>query len=231
MARLGSVLSFAPAGELPPHLAGREAFRAAQQHSRLVRILRKAIPMGCFALLVFLLLRGVIGLFFSGPAEVSGTFRIEGRKIVMEKPRLSGFKKDGSSYEMTAENAVQDLKQPNVVELERLKARMQAGAEGWANLAGDTGTYDSKAERLQVRGNVTVKTETGTDALLQDADIDFKTGTVVTENATRVKTAQGNVISDRMEVRDSGKHLIFEGRVSSEFVNNGVPEGMPTRAP
>lgn len=221
--------SFAPAGELPPHLAGREAFRAAQRHSGRVRFLRKAIPLACVGLAVFLVLRGIVGLFIGGPAEVAGSFRIEGRKIVMDKPRLSGFKKDGSSYEMTAESAVQDLKQPNVVDLQRLTARMQAGAEGWANLSGDTGTYDSKAERLFVRGNVRVKTESGTDATLEDADIDFKSGTVVTEKPTNVKTAQGNVTSDRMEVRDGGKRLIFEGRVSSEFVNNGVP-GAPAPA-
>ena len=215
-----SLPRFSPAGELPAHLADRPNFRDAARHSQRVRFLRRAIPWACAALAVFLLLRGIGGLFFGAATGVEGTFRIEGRKIVMDKPKLSGFKRDGSSYEMVAENAVQDLKVPNVVELSRLKARMQAGAEGWANLSGDAGTYDSKSERLFVRGNVQVKTESGTQAYLEDADIEFKTGTVITEKHSDVRTSTGNVVSDRMRVLDNGKRLVFEGNVRSEFVNS-----------
>jgi lipopolysaccharide export system protein LptC len=214
---------FGAAGELPPHLAGRESFRAAARHSRRVRLLRLAIPWMAGAVTLFLVLRAVSGLFFSGDVSVSA-FKIEGRKLVMEKPKLSGFKNDGSSYEMTAENAVQDLKRPNVVELSNLKARMQTGAAGWANLSGDNGVYDSKAERLLVRGNVQVKTDTGTEAFLRDADIEFKSGTVITNNPSEVRTAQGNVTSDRLEVRDNGRRLVFEGNVHSEFVNAGAAD-------
>lgn len=210
---------FSASGELPPHLAERPSFRAAQRHSRRVRMLRRFLPWMAVATILFMVLRGIAGLFVGGDASVAA-FKIDGRKLVMEKPKLSGFKKDGSSYEMTAESAIQDLKQPNIVELKKPNARMQAGPEGWANLKGDSGLYDSKAERLIVRGNVEVRTESGTQAYLHDADIEFRTGSVVTEKPADVRTAQGNVTSNRLEVRDNGKRLVFEGNVRSEFVNS-----------
>lgn len=210
---------------LPPHLAGQPNYQAAIRHSRRVRFLRKAIPWGCFAVLLFLVLRGVFSLFVGSDANFGTSgFSIVGRKIVMDKPKLSGFKRDGSSYEMTALSAVQDLKHPNVMELEKLTARIQTGSEGIATLSGDSGTYDSKEEKLDVRGNVRVRTEGGTDAFLQDAQIEFKGGTVTTDKPTDVKTSQGHVKSDRMRVLDNGKRLIFEGNVRSTFAN-AVPEG------
>ena len=130
---------------LPDHLAERPNFRSAVRHSQHVRWLRRAIPWACASLVIFLAIKSVLGVFFGAEVAVGGKFSIEGRRIVMENPHLSGFKRDGSTYEMTAASAVQDLKTPNIVELRAPKARVQTGSEGWANLSGDSGTYDSKA--------------------------------------------------------------------------------------
>ncbi len=183
-----------------------------------MRILRRALPLGAGLVVVFLVFRGFVG-FFAGIEATTENVSIQGRKIVMEKPRLSGFKRDGRSYELTATTAIQDLKSPNIVEMNALTARMQTGNEGWANLSGARGTYDSKIERLDVEGGLTVRTETGLDAKLQDAQIEFKAGTIITDKPVEVKMPQGDVGADRMQVLDNGKRLVFEGRVRSVFVN------------
>ena len=203
---------------LPPHLRGNPAFLAAVGHTRRVVFLRRAIPMGAMAVIAFLILRALAGLFFSGEASIS-TVSIQGRKIVMEKPKLSGFKRDGRSYELTAITATQDLKMPNVVELDRLTARFQTGNDGWANLDGARGVYDSKIERLSVDGGLRVKTEAGLDARLKDALIEFKAGTIITDKPVEVKIPQGDIESDSLQVLDNGRKLIFEGRVRSIFTN------------
>lgn len=208
---------------LPPHLADQPNFIAAARHSRRVRFLRRAIPWSCAAIALFLVLRMLAGAFITGPGGLVAGLSIQDRKVVMDKPRLSGFKRDGSSYEMNAEKAIQDLKNPNFMELQTLSARIQQGAQGWTNLSGDTGFYDSKVERLDVRGNVRVKTESGTEALLQDALIEFKAGTVVTEKQVEVKMTTGQVSANRMQVLDNGRKFVFEGNVRSEFVNAVPP--------
>ncbi|MGL5448541.1 MAG: LPS export ABC transporter periplasmic protein LptC [Rhabdaerophilum sp.] len=209
---------------LPPHLADQPNFLAAARHSRRVRFLRRAIPWTCAAVVLFLLLRTMAGAFIGAPGGLSAGLSIQDRKVVMEKPRLSGFKRDGSTYEMNAEKAIQDLKNPNLVEMVKLTARIQQGAQGWTNLSGNSGFYDSKIERLDVRGDVRVKTESGTEALLQDALIEFKAGTVITEKPVEVKMATGEVSANRMQVLDNGRKFVFEGNVRSEFVN-ATPAG------
>lgn len=212
-------------GRLPAHLASRPAFVAAARHSRRVRFLRRAIPLAGIAGLAAALFATLSGILAPPPADLSiDRVALRDRKIVMEKPRLSGFKRDGSSYEMTAANATQDLASPNLVDLEALTARIRTGAEGWANLSGEAGRFDSKAERLDMKGTVSVKTDSGIEARLRDAVIDFKSGSVLTEQPTEVKTNHGNVRSDRLEVLESGKRLVFEGNVQSVFVNNVRPE-------
>jgi lipopolysaccharide export system protein LptC len=209
---------------LPQHLAAQPKFIAASRHSRRVRFLRRAIPWTCAGLALFLMLRAVSGIFVGGPAASVAKLSIENSKVVMEKPRLSGFQRDGSSYEMNAEKALQDIKNPSLVEMKQITARIQHGQQGWTNLAGDSGFYDSKIERLDVRGNVRVKTENGTEALLQDAMIEFKAGTVVTEKPVEVKMTAGRVGANRMQVLDNGRKFVFEGNVNSEFVNAVPPE-------
>jgi lipopolysaccharide export system protein LptC len=219
------------AAVLPLHLAADPAFLAAARHSRHVRIMRRAIPLLCIGGVVALVLRTFIGSFTTLPGDFGvARMAIEGQKIVMDKPRLSGFKRDGSSYEMTAATAVQDLRVPNMMELNTLHARIQNGERGWTNLWGDSGLYDSKAERLDVSGNVRVRTDAGTEADLFDAAIEFKGGNVTTQKAAEVRSPQGKINSDRMQVLDNGKHMVFEGNVRSIFVNS-TPGAKPSDEP
>lgn len=215
---------------LPAHLRGEAAFVTAVRHSQRVRLLRRAIPVAGTAAIVFLVVRSFFG--FLGEVDVQNAgVSIQGRKIVMEKPRLSGFKRDGRSYELTAATATQDVKTPNVVDLDTLNARMQTGNDGWANLKGARGTYDSKIELLEVDGGVTVLTETGLNALLKDARIEFKAGTITTNKPVEVKMPQGEVEAQSMQVLDNGRKLVFEGRVRSIFVNTQANEAKAGEKP
>lgn len=215
---LAAPFASAPQLELPSHLAHDPAYRAAVRHSGRVRTVRRAIPLLALLTVGVLLARSLFVLL--APPEVGmEALSIQGRKIVMDKPRLSGFKRDGRSYELNATSAVQDLKTPNIVELESLNARMQTGNDGWANMSGRQGTYDSKAEVLDVTGDVSIITESGMDARLKDAHIEFKSGNIVTEKPVEVKMPQGVIDSERMQVVDNGRRIVFEGRVRSVFAN------------
>ena len=222
MRGLAAFVPFTPALPvgLPAHLTNHPAFLDAHRHSRRVRFLRRAIPLACLGALVFLVGQVFVGLLKSPIQGVSvGKFGIEGRKIVMEKPKLSGFKRDGRSYELTAATATQDLKTPHLMDLKTLSARMQTGNDGWANFTGATGLYDSKSERLDVAGGLKVKTESGIDATLEDARIEFKGGTLETTKPVEVLMTQGHVFSDQMQILDNGRKIVFEGNVRSTYVN------------
>lgn len=105
----------------PAYLAGLEArFAAAARHSRMVRILRVAVPAA-----VVLAMATVLGVSIFNPFRMlipklpvdMGNLVVSGTKITMESPHLSGYSTDQRPYEMWAKAAIQDLTDPDHVEL------------------------------------------------------------------------------------------------------------------
>jgi len=110
------------------HQASLEArFAMAARHSRLVRILRIAVPGA-----VGLAMAGVIGISIFNPFRMlmpklpldMDNLVVSGTKITMEAPHLSGYTPDQRPYEMWAKTAVQDVTDPDRVELHKLRTKL-----------------------------------------------------------------------------------------------------------
>ena len=202
-----------------------DTYALAMRHSRKVRFLRKFIPLACLAAIVGPLTWGIVSPFARSIPEVKlGPVSISGSKITMASPKLSGFKKDQKSYEVTADEAIQDIKLPSVVELNRLTARMEQDKNSFARLTSDWGRFDQTAERLDLKGNVKVRTDNGYEAEMLSARVNIKTGDVISTEPVTVKSLTGTISADKVEVRDNGKHAIFEGRVRSVFIQTDDPQ-------
>lgn len=204
--------------------AGRDlrkqaAFRAARRHTLLVVFLRRAIPIGAALAVVGLIaapflapLRGVAGLSV-------GSVGISGGKVKMETPRLSGYRKDNRPYEVTAEAALQEIRNPTQVELSVLTARLQMEREGWVTVNSKSGFFDTQKEKLRLVDDVRVRTETGYDVRMRTADIDFKGGTVVSREPVTVNLGTTTIAADSLDVKDNGALITFEGRVRAVIEN------------
>lgn len=194
------------------------AFARAQAHSRRVRVLKVAIPVGAvvagLAIVVvafFNPFRAVEGLTL-GPVSVSGS------QVTMEMPKLTGFKNDNRPYEVTASAATQDVRRPNLVELKDLKARIVTDEKGnAARLEAVSGILDTQKEQMELRQAVRVRTDTGQDVKLRSAFVDFKAGTVLSNEPVTVSLANGVIEAEGLEVRDGGHVLQFRGRVRTVF--------------
>src|SRR3972149_3981795 len=127
------------------------AFHAARRHSRIVRIMRVAIPVAVVAGLA-----GVSLVTYFNPLRMLNTLPIDisdlvvsGTKVTMEQPRLSGFTRDARAYELTADAAAQDLTKPDIVELRNIHAKVEMQDKTTMQLSAVTGIYDTKAETLR----------------------------------------------------------------------------------
>src|SRR6201995_526586 len=102
-------------------------FAAAARHSRMVRFLRIAVPGA-----VCLSMAGVIGISIFNPFRMlmpklpldMGNLVVSGTKITMESPHLSGFTQDQRPYELWAKTATQDITNPDLVELNKLRTKL-----------------------------------------------------------------------------------------------------------
>jgi lipopolysaccharide export system protein LptC len=219
------VIGFTPA--LAPNVAmslrpdRSRAYAQARRHSRFVRLFKVAIPTGAVLASALILTAslfnplGRMGLTL-GPISMSGT------KVAMQSPRLTGFKKDARPYEVTATAAYQDIRKPNVIELKEMRARLVMDEAGnAAHLTSKTGIFDSQKESLELSEAIRVTTDKGEEALLKSASVDFKTGSVVSNEPVKLMMTSGQVEADTMQIRESGKTITFVGRVHATFQRDG----------
>ena len=128
----------------------------------------------------------------------------------MESPKLNGFRNDSRPYEVTASAATQDILKPNLVELKDLRARIVTDDKGGAaRLEAAFGILNTEKEQMNLRQDVRVRTDAGQEVKLRSAFIDFKAGTVTSEEAVNVTLANGVIDASGLDVTENGKVAAF----------------------
>lgn len=194
--------------------ARQAAFKSARRHSGVVRWLRRAIPVGAVVAVLGL----VVAPFFNPLRDVGnfslGSVSLSGGKVVMEAPKLAGYRKDNSPYEVTADSALQDIRKPTQIELVKMTARvLMKSEEGWVTINARSGLFDQQKEQLKLVDDVKIRTESGYDVRMRTADIDFKAGTVNSREPVKVNLGTTTIDADTLDVKDNGALIVFEGRV------------------
>ena len=198
------------------------AFRAARRHSRAVRFMRLAVPAGVvlvltgFALATYLNpLRALAKL----PVNINDLV-VSGTKVTMEKPRMTGFTKDGRAYEFIADAAAQDLTKPDILELRNIRAKLQMQDQTTTDMTADAGIYDTKHETLQLDRNIVLISSNGNKGRLEQAMIDVRKGNVVSDQPVELEFLQGVLNAKKLEIVDSGDMIRFHGGVEMRLMLN-----------
>ena len=201
----------------PAYLAGLEArFAAAARHSRMVRILRVAVPAA-----VVLAMAAIVGVSIFNPFRMlipklpvdMGNLVVSGTKITMESPHLSGYSTDQRPYELWAKAAIQDLTDPDHVELQTLRTKVLMEDRSTVTMDARTGYFDSKQQLLDLRKDIFLQSSTGYEAKLSQAFVDINKGTVTSDEHVDVKLLNGTLTADKLRIFNSGEVVQFEGNV------------------
>ena len=215
----------------PAIVAGMEArFASAARHSRMVRILRVAVPAA-----VVLAMAGIVAVSIFNPFRMllpkipvdMGNLVVSGTKITMESPHLAGFSTDQRPYEMWAKAAVQDLTDPDHVELKTLRAKVMMEDKSTVTMDARTGYYDSKQQLLDLRKDIFLQSSTGYEARMSQAYVDLNKGTVTSDEHVDVKLLNGTLVADKLRIYNSGEIVRFEGNVVMNLENLAPPEEPP----
>lgn len=216
------------------------AFSKARRHSRWVRFAKIAIPIGAVLGMTGVGLVAYIDPFRQIEGLTIGEIGVSGTNVTMESPKLTGFKNDNRPYEVTASAATQDVRKPNFVELKDLKARFVTDDRGGtARLEAAVGVLDTQKERMNLRQDVRVTTDAGQEVKLRSAFVDFKAGTVVSNEPVVVSLGNGLIEAEGLKVTDNGNVMQFTGRVRTTFERStasdassaAVPAGTSSTAP
>ena len=199
-----------------------KAFARARRRSGRVRLLRKAI-VSVSATVVAIVVIAIFNPFATKFEGLSFTgLSLNGTKVTMARPKLTGFRNDGQPYSVTAEKALQDVKNPTTVELQRLTGDVGMAGGETMRISADSGVYDTLAQRMRVSGNVRMS-NARFDVRLRTADVDFKTGSYESDDPVEIHVGeQTTVFSDRATARNNGQQLTFEGHVRTRM--NSPPD-------
>jgi len=218
----------------PTYQASLEArFAMAERHSRLVRILRIAVPGAVGLAMAF-----VIGISIFNPFKMlmpklpldMDNLVVSGTKITMESPHLSGYTPDQRPYEMWAKTAVQDVTDPDHVELNKLRTKLLMQDGSTLFLDALTGLFDNKQQTLDLHKNIFLKTTTGYEARLSQAFVDLVRNTVDSDEHVDVKLTNGTLSSDRLHITNGGEVVRFEGNVVMHLDHLDTDNGSATPA-
>jgi lipopolysaccharide export system protein LptC len=222
----------------PAYVAGMEArFASAARHSRMVRILRVAVPAA-----VVLAMAGIVAVSVFNPFRMllpkipidMGNLVVSGTKITMESPHLAGFSTDQRPYELWAKAAIQDLTAPDHVELKTLRAKVMMEDRSTVTMDARTGYFDSKQQMLDLRKDIFLQSSTGYEARMTQAYVDINKGTVTSDEHVDVKLLNGTLSADKLKILNSGEVVRFEGNVVMNLDNLSAgeePAAPPVAAP
>src|SRR6202163_1385041 len=192
-------------------------FAMAARHSRMVRVLRVAVPAAVVLSMAAIVFTSVYNPFRmllpKLPVDI-GNLVVSGTKITMETPHIAGYTPDQRPYEVWAKTATQDLTDPDHLDLKTLRAKMlMEDQTTTVTLDALNGLMDTKAQLLDLHKDIFLQTSTGYEARLSQAFVDMAKGTVTSEEHVDVKLLNGTLTADRLRITGGGEVVRFEGNV------------------
>ena len=258
---------FSPSVRPPPRRSARHVDWAvearttvhdARRYTRFVSIMKRVLLAAAGVLVLAVL---AYTLQPRDPSHYQMTFERMGRianDLTMVKPRLTGTGSDGSPFVVTADTAVQDRHNIHRARLSNVEADLTAKDGAWYNVNAPTGYLDSDAQKLWLKGNIAMFSDTGyelhTDAAFVDLapSCDPKTGKPVSDKPPKAGKAParcarttisgdhevkgqgplGSVRADRFHVEKATKHIYLDGHVRMVLYpphNNSKPATQKTK--
>lgn len=224
----GRANSAPPAGRdrLAGLTAQREsAFPEALRHSARVTRLRRWILWG---------VGGTVGLVGLGllisslrflPVDLNlARVALQGTRIVIESPKLVGYRKDGRPYEVRARVGAQDITKPDVFELEGLDVRVETSGDGAVTLTAPKAVYSTKVDRADMSGGVDITDRKNFDMRMEAASMNFKEAVMTSSAPVTLKIDGGQVDAEHVEFLQKERRATFTGNVRSVlYGEDGAP--------
>jgi lipopolysaccharide transport protein LptA/LPS export ABC transporter protein LptC len=218
------------AGDRTPNRA------AAQSHTRTVRLLKATLPLAGLAI------SGVYGLSvmktmgWGAGIPALEIPNIMPENLAMNNPHYEGFNKDGGRYWVKAATAQQDLKNLSLIKLNTITGEMTDAKKAVTTLTATRGTFDNKANQLELYDSIDVAGDAGMKAHLTRASIQTKESIITSNEPVLVMMEAGTINANTMTARQKVKEYTFVEKVRThlnarEKGPENASETEPAKAP
>jgi lipopolysaccharide export system protein LptC len=205
-----NVISTAPPRDKQSFFA--DHYSVAVAHSRRVKRLKVILPLAALAISLVFIAVSIVRTYLPENLTVGGV-KIENGKIVMEKPAVSGRNSDGISYTMLAERALQDIKQPDLITLQTIKASVPVSKDLLASVTAIEALYNRTGDSLVMTEPFRIDLSSGIQAKFESASLDVKAGRMETQRPVSIATKSASILAQSMKMTDKGRTILFNGKV------------------
>ena len=186
---------------------------AGDARSGIVRFLKVALPLAALGL--------VAALFLASRSDLGGGISVSSidfdvtEGLRLSEPRFTGATRDGNPFVVSADWALPDGPDPELVGLGPVRGEIAMDADRRVVIVADGGEIRPKLSTMQLKGNVRVETSDGYRLTAPRADVDMKAQTLAADGPVAVSGPAGEIDAGSMRAarRDEGHTIWFENRV------------------
>jgi lipopolysaccharide export system protein LptC len=139
------------------------------------------------------------------------------KEVTVSHSRFTGFDKEQQPFTVTASNATQDEKDKNRVQLEEVEAQLKRKSGTNVAIRSQNAQYDAKSKIIELEGNVTIVSEDGFVAKMENARVNIGEHRLRSDVPVEVVSPSGVIRSNGMEIIDDGARILFFNRVKATF--------------
>jgi len=227
-----------PAGPTPARRAAPPGARAAPArrrlrqpratvgfHSRLVNFLKLILPLIASALVILVAawphLHQPTDRFKIGVSSVNLE---EAATVKMVRPRFTGIDAANRPFVLTADDAIQQAADSNVVELQSPKGDVTLTNGSWVALTGETGQYYKDLQILDLSGQVNMYHDAGYEFRTATARFEMQGGVAQGNDHIEGQGPFGTIAAEGFRLIDKGAIVHFLGR-SRLVIRRDLPTG------
>ena len=185
-------------------------FLSDARYTSLVRLLRFALPLIALAIVALLF----SWPYFQAPDAPMSAKDVSGQSIVQNellKPRFESRDKKNQPYTITAERAIQNVSDKDVILLEQPMADIALENGDWLAIEAATGMYMQEEQQLMLQGGVRIFHDKGYEMKMAELYVDIEGETVATEKPVNGHGPQGTIRAEGMMMSSTTGVLTFTG--------------------
>lgn len=203
-------------------------------YSRAVAWLKVLLPLLALGILstLFLLSRTI------EPSQTLPYADVDAREFAREQrvgaPNYSGVAANGAAITLVAESARPRLDRPEIIDAQKLDARIKQADGTIMDIAALAGTFNSETESAVLTGGVAVKSSTGYEMTTEELSALLDGSEMQTDVAVVVDGPEGRIEAGRMHMKlqspkekARGYVVVFNGGVKLIYTRKENVSGSP----
>jgi lipopolysaccharide export system protein LptC len=190
-----------------------KAFRNAKRHSALVKLLRFALPCVAIVLSGLYLIPNKVTVKVEGGEASIESIELSQGGLKMVNPRINGVHEKHGVYDIRADDATQHIKNPELITLNNISAKLTSKANENTLLTADSGVFHSKKEELSFTTDVIISGNAGFAGKLKSATAFLQANKLISTEPVEFSFRSSTISAGSMTFFSSDRRVLFEGGV------------------